>query len=279
MARRGALLRAVPVQHSRPVSKRPDDDAGRQFVGALARGLDVLRAFPSAGTSLGNQEIAEKTGLTRPTVSRMTYTLTALGYLDYSEQTGRYRLGRAAFALGYATTSGSTVQQIARPLMERVALDMDVCVILGFRDGLEVVYAEYYRGKSVLNLTLGRGARVPLATTSLGRSLLAAMPRHERKLVVERLISANEGKQPGFETRLLEAIDEYRHHGFTKSIGEWDSEVSSVAVPLPTAEASLPLALGLGGPTFRTPREKLINEIAPRLRQLASDIEDQLRHP
>ena len=53
----------------------------RKFVEALSRGLDVLRAFSQGSVILGNQDIARITGLPKPTVSRMTYTLTKLGYL------------------------------------------------------------------------------------------------------------------------------------------------------------------------------------------------------
>ena len=52
----------------------------RNFVVALSRGLDVLRAFHPNDGLLGNQEIAARTNLPKPTVSRLTYTLAQLGY-------------------------------------------------------------------------------------------------------------------------------------------------------------------------------------------------------
>jgi DNA-binding IclR family transcriptional regulator len=63
--------------------KRPGKKVAtdRSFVVALSRGLDVLRAFHPSDGLLGNQEIAARTNLPKPTVSRLTYTLTKLGYL------------------------------------------------------------------------------------------------------------------------------------------------------------------------------------------------------
>src|SRR5690554_3563507 len=46
-----------------------------QFVSSVARALAVLNAFLPKGGRLGNTELAERTGLTKPTVSRLTYTL------------------------------------------------------------------------------------------------------------------------------------------------------------------------------------------------------------
>ena len=63
-----------------------EDAPDRQFVVALSRGLDVLRCFRASDPMLGNQEIAARTGLPKPTVSRLTHTLTRLGYLIYLER-------------------------------------------------------------------------------------------------------------------------------------------------------------------------------------------------
>ncbi|HJY37258.1 MAG TPA: helix-turn-helix domain-containing protein, partial [Steroidobacteraceae bacterium] len=72
----------------------------RHFVTALSRGLDVLSCFRSGSRLLGNQDISERCRLPKSTVSRLTYTLTKLGYLHYVKESGKYRLGTATLALG-----------------------------------------------------------------------------------------------------------------------------------------------------------------------------------
>src|ERR1051326_5132964 len=76
----------------------------RQFVTALARGLDILRAFHAGEGMLGNQEIAHRTGLPKPTVARLTHTLTELGYLNYIRRFRKYELGASVLALGLPAT-------------------------------------------------------------------------------------------------------------------------------------------------------------------------------
>ncbi|NIQ10280.1 MAG: helix-turn-helix domain-containing protein, partial [Gammaproteobacteria bacterium] len=61
-----------------------------QVITALARGLSVLRCFRQGDRFLGNQEIAERTGLPKATVSRLTNTLTVLGYLNHSKRFNQY---------------------------------------------------------------------------------------------------------------------------------------------------------------------------------------------
>ncbi|MEC7962456.1 MAG: helix-turn-helix domain-containing protein, partial [Pseudomonadota bacterium] len=82
----------------------------RQFVTALQRGLDILRAFrPADLDGLSNREIAERTGLPNSTISRLTYTLLKLGYLTYADGTGRYKVGLPALSLGYACLGGMKI--------------------------------------------------------------------------------------------------------------------------------------------------------------------------
>src|SRR5206468_12926287 len=84
----------------------------RNFVVALARGLDVLRAFRPDDGLLGNQEIAARTNLPKPTISRLTYTLTKLGYLTQVPRFEKYQLAPAAMALGYAALANLGVRHL-----------------------------------------------------------------------------------------------------------------------------------------------------------------------
>lgn len=65
----------------------------QQFINALARGLNLLRPVQPGARPLGNHESDEFTGLPKSTVSRMTYTLTKIGYLNLLPRLGNYETG------------------------------------------------------------------------------------------------------------------------------------------------------------------------------------------
>src|SRR3989442_11389862 len=88
----------------------------RKFVTALGRGLNVLRCFGPRDRWLANQEIAARTGLAKPTVSRLVYTLTQLGFLRHSHSPRQYALGSAAVSLGYSALTQIDIPRPARPL-------------------------------------------------------------------------------------------------------------------------------------------------------------------
>ncbi|MFT5787693.1 MAG: DNA-binding IclR family transcriptional regulator, partial [Ascidiaceihabitans sp.] len=82
-----------------------DEEKDRNFITALARGLDILRCFRPNEIELTNQDFAQRTGLPKPTVSRLTHTLCVLEYLVLDARTGTYRLGAGVLKLGFGVLS------------------------------------------------------------------------------------------------------------------------------------------------------------------------------
>ena len=138
-------------------------------------GCRCWRAFGSGDSQLGNQELAERCGLPKSTVSRLTMTLTRLGYLIQTPDTGRYRLGMATLSLGSAMLSRLDLRQVARPLMQELAAFSGASVSLGARDRFSMIYIEHCRGPAALTLSMDVGARIPLATSAIGRAYLAVI--------------------------------------------------------------------------------------------------------
>ena len=127
----------------RAVADVGTNDKDRNFVTALARGLDILRCFGPADEYLGNAELAKRTNIPRPTVSRMTATLTQLGYLRYVPQLEKYRLGPGVLDLGYRYLASEGVRELARPFMQELADATDCMVAIGAPD-LEDLFLAYY---------------------------------------------------------------------------------------------------------------------------------------
>ena len=162
----------------------------------MARGLEVLRAFRPDDGPLGNHDIAERTSLPTSTVSRLTYTLTTLGYLSYSSSLGKYSVGTPALSLGYACLAGMSVRDIARPFMHELAKTTGASVALGSRDQLSMLYIECCRPDAAVTLKLDVGSRIPLATTSMGRALLAALTKGERDNLLEEVRRLEKNRWP-----------------------------------------------------------------------------------
>ena len=154
-----------------------DGSKDRNFVIALARGFEVLRAFKPTDGMRGNQEIAARTKLPKPTVSRLT--LTRLGYLTHLARLVKFQL---APALGYAALAHTGIRRVARPFMQQLADDTGGSVALGCRDRL--IYIGHCCSDAAVTVHLDLGSRIPNADTAIGRALITALPEAERQDVL-----------------------------------------------------------------------------------------------
>lgn len=248
----------------------------RQFVTALARGLEILRCFRPGEAFLSNSEIARRTGMPKPTISRLTYTLTKLGYLHYCVDQRRYELGAGVLALGYTLLANLDVRTLARPAMQELAEYAQCSVAIGIRDRLSMVYIEACRGSAAVTLRRDAGSRIPLATTAMGKAYLCALPQSERDFLLDHIRLDNEAAWPTVKADIEQGFQQYQEHGFCLSSGLWDSKISAVGVALPDADPARTMAFTCGGPSFLLSRERLVDDLAPRLIALVRSMEVSL---
>ena len=252
------------------------EENDRQMVRALARGLEVLRCFKPGDRFLGNQEIAGRTGLPKPTVSRLTHTLTTLGYLNYSEKYGKYFLGTAVLGLGYSLLANMDIRQIARPFMQDLAEYAQASVALGVQDRLNMIYIEAYRSSATVTLTLDVGSQIPIHTTSMGRALLCALPERERESLMEQIRIRNEAHWPRIKVGIDQALKDFEEKGFCFSLGEWKKDVHAVAAPLIPSDGSRILVFSCVGAAFQLRQHMLEDDIGPRLLNLVTNVKEIL---
>lgn len=248
----------------------------RKFVVALARGLEVLRTFTPGEGLLGNQEIVTRTGLPKATVTRLTYTLTQLGYLTHLERLEKYQLAPGALAIGYSALANMRIRHVARPHMQALANYAGASVSLGSRDRLNLLYVEHCRAESAVMLRLDLGSRIPIATTAMGRAMLAALPEKERDWLLRHIARRESKKWPKVRIGIERAQKDLANRGFTLSVGEWQTDVTAVGVPLIPADGSGIFAFNCGAPAFHFSRERLENDIGPRLVNMVRNIEAEL---
>lgn len=259
---------------------RPVDGADRadpaNAAASLTRGLEILRAFTAGDSSLGNQDLLERTGLPKATVSRLTATLVGLGYLHYDETLGRYSIGPATVSLGYSALSSSAVVFMARPLMQELADLTGAAVALGTRDGSEMVYLANCRSLSPVSLQLNVGSRIPLRRTAMGLAYLAETREDTRDAIIERMVADEPKREREIRDDVAEALASYARTGFVGVFGRWYSYINAVGVAFRPTDGSPLVALTCGGIVDILSREKCLDVVGHELVRLTRRLRARL---
>ena len=238
----------------------------RSFVVALARGLEVLRAFHPNDGLLGNQEIAARTKLPKPTVSRLTYTLTKLGYLTPIPRFEKYQLAPAAMALGYAALANLGVRHLSEKFRDNLMRETGGAVAVGARDRLSMIYFGQSRSNLTIGVQLDVGSRIPIVTTAMGRAYLWALPAEQRIALLREMREHYGSRWPRIRYGIERAGDDVSEYGYALSTGEWQDDVHAAGVALTLNDGTGPYAFNCAARRrFVSAEERLRNDIGPRL--------------
>jgi hypothetical protein len=144
------------------------DDAGPDFIEALARGLEVLRTFRPGRRVSTLSEIAADTGLARPTVRRILLTLEALGYVRAADR--GYALTPRVLELGMSYIDSLDRWDVARPHMERLVAQTHESTSMAQLDAGDIVYVARVAVPKIVTLAVTIGTRFPAYATAMTRS-------------------------------------------------------------------------------------------------------------
>lgn len=242
-------------------------DKDRNFITALARGLDVLRCFRPNEVELSNTDISERTGLPKATVSRLTHTLCKLEYLVADPRTGTYRLGAGVLLLGFGVLSALDITDRAVTEMQalRDGPNSYITVALGERHGLDVIYLAVQPSREHVSLTMRVGMRLPLFASAIGRAILVGMNDDQLNAVFEYGREIDSEGEEERHKHYARAKVEFEAHGYCTGYGDWRRDVNGIAVPVTSLNGNRVFGLNVGGPSFHVKKKQLETVFAKRL--------------
>lgn len=236
---------------------------------SLERGIALLQAFRPGSTLLGNADLAERTGLSKSTVSRLTQTLVGAGFLQVDTLTRAYRLAPAVLSLAHALRAGSEILNTALPLMRTTAQSHRINVGLAAPDLDEMVYLESIRYNPRPSLrSVVSGQRVPMETTSLGQAYLSQVREPQRSQVMQHMARKHGQNWPAIAQALARAQASIAERGWCAA--SWQAGVVALSSPVRFQDLDYALNVSL---TVTEDKDAVIE----RLAQILLDLHAQLQ--
>ena len=247
------------------------EDTGPDFIEALARGLDVIRAFKPGHPTMTLASVATAAGLARPTARRMLLTLEDLGYVRATD--GGFELTPRVLDLGMSYVLSRGLWEVARPHMEALVAQTHESSSIAQLDGSDIVYVARVAVPKIITLAVTIGTRFPAMQTSLGKVLLAALPpeQAERVLAEPSRSGIVARWQPDVGQRVAELRD-VRARGWSLTDEQLALGIRSVAAPLRDGSGRVIAAMNVTVHAAETPVDVLTGEYLPLLLQTAGAI-------
>lgn len=203
----------------------------REFVTALARGLEVLHAFDRDRAQMTLSEVARATGLSPGTARRCLFTLACLGYVGSQDK--RYFLLPKVVSIGAAYLSAARVDEAIVPYLRDLVSRCGDSSTLAVLDGGFIMHLASYSSKRLIRMTVGLGTRFPAYATSMGRVLLAQLPPERLDAALESVPRRPFTRYTVTEiAELKRIVAAARSDGYARVNDELEDGLSSLAVPV-----------------------------------------------
>ena len=255
-------------------------DDSPDFIEAIARGLDVIRAFGPGRPVMSLAGVAAASDLPRPTARRILLTLEQLGYVRAAgghpatgQSGGGFELTPRVLDLGMSYVLSRGLWEVARPHMEALVAQTRESTSIAQLDGSDIVYVARVAVPKIVTLSVTIGTRFPAMQTSLGKVLLAALPlaEAERVLAEPSRSGITTPWQPDAAERAA-ALREVRARGWALTDEQLAPGIRSVAVPLRDGEGRVIAAINVNSHAAETPLDVLMSRHLPLLLQTAGAI-------
>jgi IclR family pca regulon transcriptional regulator len=248
------------------------ESSKKDFVEALARGLEVIRSFDRLHLTQTISQISERTLLARPTVLRLLITLKELGYVRELEN--KYSLTPKVVDLGMAYISALGLYGSAKPHMELLSKQVDQTVSLAELDGSDIVYTGRVEVPKIVSVGVTVGARLPSASTALGRVLLADLSQAELEEVLNTPTMSMFYPRTNFTVdQLCPRLEKVRNNGWAESDEDLQYGVHAIAAPIRGEHGTVVAAVGIGVHTSEVSKDVIRDNYLPLLLEAAHGIE------
>jgi IclR family transcriptional regulator, acetate operon repressor len=202
-----------------------DKDRFVSLTPAVEQAAEVLKYLASESRFKTNlTDISKKLGINKSKAYAMLVALQHAGFVSKDTKTKLYSLGLDIIPIGQKALENVNYRKIARPFLEKLALDTKCTILFGLITGEKLLIISKEASGREIDSRLDIGYTLDVFFKSHGKVIIAALPEAEQ----EKLLSG-ENFFNDFEGGIIENsqlkphIDEAKKKGFAMDTGRLSS--------------------------------------------------------
>jgi DNA-binding IclR family transcriptional regulator len=238
----------------------------------------MLEAISERSGGMTNAELSRKLVIPKSSASYILRVLEQRGYLRRDRASGKYRLGLRVVGLSRGVLGGLDIRELALPVLRQLVERGHLTAHLAILDGGKAVYIEKAEAPGFIKMDTWVGRRMEVHTTSVGKALLAYLPKSEAEAFVKGLeLTRRTPKTITTMPQLLRELAHIRTRGFAVDDEENNLGVRCVAAPVFDALGDVVASVGVSGTTSQVDRSSM-SRISDLVKDAARRISHQLGH-
>ncbi len=237
--------------------------------------LKVLMMFTREKPVWGGRELANELGLNHTNIYRILETLEKNRFVSKDKVTKKYSLGYATWELGMIMYEGLNVNQLIRPILNRLKDETGESIFLTILDGEEAVTLEVVEPENKVKFSVSAGSRAPLYVGASYRAILAYMPDEFIESIIHSGLKKYTKTTMTDPDQLRAELEKVRERGWAQSQGEYTRDVIAIAVPLFDGDEIIG-SVTVSGPIYRMSDEK-IQQYLPLLMETRDEIREVIQ--
>jgi IclR family pca regulon transcriptional regulator len=229
---------------------------------SLIKGLAILDLFSDDRVEITAATVTRELGMNSATAHRFLATLEEAGAL-VSLKRGSYALGHRMVEIGRLAMRINPLGALVQPVIEQISHDLNESVFAGrlVRNGVACIATASSRRDVMLSIPVGRVFE--LHATSHGKVWLASMSPADLEARLDSMDLARfTDKTITSRKKILAEIDLVRSRGYATNLGERESEMGAVAVPVLSPAGEIVLSMSVFGLYSRFDEELVARAIA-----------------
>ncbi|MEH7611671.1 IclR family transcriptional regulator [Gottfriedia acidiceleris] len=231
--------------------------------------IDILNSDESK-SNWQITELAEKTSLSLGTLHRLLNSLIQHGLVIQIPETKHYKLGYKWMELGLRQLDKMDFRLVARPVMERLANQVEESIYLNIESGIDGIVIDKIDSPLKIRIAENLGIRIPLHIGAPNKTILAYMKEYEIQQVLDQL-----NLSPNIISILKQQLVEIRQKGYAISQSEKTEDTAAIAAPITGYNNKVLAALSVNVPGFRFTQERipfLIEEVIKAAEEISKKI-------
>ncbi len=243
------------------------------MIHSVEKAFKLLNAVASQGNWIGVRELSRLTGINPATAQQLLKTLQKTGYLDFDENSRRYKIGIAAVLLGNAVDIPDKIAEFAKPYIDQIFDEFnETTVAITMERG--VMLSVYWR-QSTRELSVAPPNRRIISNPHVTASGLALLSCQSQEFLSNYIsIHPDINDKDDF----LSKLNYIKENGYAEAINLNNSGVAAYGAPAFDASGKAVLAIGWSIPLTRF-TDEIKKQIISRILNSATEITEKLKGP